>query len=235
MKNLISLIVLVFAVHSLHAQTETVKGHELLINNFKLEVNEYQRMENRFKNLEGDPYYTDNFQKGKIHIQGNKSFTDVELNYNMYSDEFEFVSKGGKIFVLSNLDEVEKVVYNNKTFKHDYYSFGVGKPQKGYLMVLVEGNCSLYKKLESEFKDAEEPETGYDQYKPPRFVDKSPKYFIECKGEDVAQIISSLRRKKFLQEHFKEDRKKLLKWMRENNINLHDEEEKKKYLRHIKQ
>jgi len=233
MKYAISLIVVVLAVQSIQAQQGRTKMHELLIEEFKMEVNDYKRLEDRYENVEGSPFFTEDFQKGKIFISGNKSFTDVELNYNMHSDNFEFIADGGKVFVLSNLEEIEKIVYDNKTFRHMEYSYGVGKPTKGYLLELVNGDCSLYKRVESEFREEEVPKTGYDQYRPPRFVDKSPAYFIKCSDDETAVVISSMRRKKFLKSHFKERRKELLKWMRSNSINLRNEEDMVKFFNHV--
>jgi hypothetical protein len=233
MKNLIVFLIIFFALQAAIGQEPAY----LKLEEFVTEVKSSQRKWEKYENIQGSPYLTDEFKKGKVYIKRGKKIKsiNIDLNYNRYSNEFEFLMSGNRVFVLTNLDKIEKIVYDGKTFKYKEFKYGHGRYKKGYLQELVKGKYSLFKKFETEFKEEEAPASSYDEYKPARFVEKSPDYFMKSKEEGDIKFISTMRRRKFLKDNFNNHWKKLLKWMRENNINLHNEEELISFFKHLNQ
>jgi hypothetical protein len=221
MKKLV-IVVFLFSFGSLYSQLDQTLDKSIRNVGASLKYDE------KIKHIEGSPYFTEDYESGKIELINGKVKEYKKLNYNAYLDRFEYFKKE-KRYIIANPQIVKKINYAGKIFTYHEYVTDENEKKKGFLINLAEGKCNLYKKSIIEFKPAEKAVSGHYRDKPNRFDDHPPKYFLQ-KGENTITEIDSYRKRKFLKLYFKDNQDKFLDYIKEENINLRKEDELKQFI-----
>ncbi len=183
-----------------------------------------------YEEIEGTPYLQKEFSDGILHYADKNKNLKKPLRYNMFTEKFE-MQHGGTTYVLNKDEKVDYIKYLGKKFKLLNYKTEDGIKQKGYLIQLIDGQYPLYKKIKVEYMNAEEPTSGYDTYQPPRFSRLNDDYYMGMSGEVFE--IDSYRKRKFLRLYFKDQKSEFLDYMKDNNINLRNEDELIKFFQYL--
>ncbi|EDP98379.1 hypothetical protein U8527_20490 [Kordia algicida OT-1] len=86
-------------------------------------------------NVKGSPYLNEKYKLAKFFI-GNKSYGNVMMRYNTYSDEIELFTEDGKEMEALMKVENSRLTFEDKTLKLFTYKDEDGYEQQGYFLVL---------------------------------------------------------------------------------------------------
>lgn len=138
----------------------------------------------RSKNLVGTSYIDDEFFPAKV-IKNNKVYA---MRFNAYQDEME-IEKDDKVFGLQKRFDFPIVFLNNNKVYEVFDYDKEGKAEKGFFVVLQEGNeITLLLKETIEFVPEVEAKTGYDKYQPPKLVRAKDRFYIGYKNYTTALL-----------------------------------------------
>lgn len=132
-----------------------------------------------YRLIKGSPYHNDNLVMGRIIIEDDT--LRKYLRYNSYTDEIEYV-ENNKVLALADPQQVSAVFVNGIKYTYESYSKNF-KVNKGFFVVLVDGNCRLLKREIVTFKPEEPPKTSFHQKTPHRFVKQSPDFYYSCPNQ----------------------------------------------------
>jgi len=133
--------------------------------------------------INGSPYTEDLYKMGIASVNGKK--IRLLMRFDAYNDQIEMVDKKQKSFNLLKKKDID-AQFEGKTYKVvDFRDHG--ETSLVYVNPLNEGQVVLYFKPRKVFVQAQKPETGYDDYQPPRYKDDNI-YLIQRKGEPAEEI-----------------------------------------------
>tara|TARA_R110000764_G_scaffold2541_2_gene10615 strand:- start:36 stop:725 length:690 start_codon:yes stop_codon:yes gene_type:complete len=163
--------------------------------------------------IDGSPYMNEIFKKGKTIING-KHTSDALMRYDAYRDAIEIKNENDVARTLlrrSNIvADIDGTIYMVREYRES------GENKLGYFNPLNEGYARLLKKPKKIFVQAENPENGYDTFKPAKYQDISM-YYIQ-KGDEPA-IETKLSKRKILS--FLDDSSEILKqYIKKNELNM---------------
>ena len=163
--------------------------------------------------IDGSPYMNEIFKKGKTIING-KHTSDALMRYDAYRDAIEIKNENDIARTLlrrSNIvADIDGTIYMVREYRES------GENKLGYFNPLNEGYARLLKKPKKIFVQAENPENGYDTFKPAKYQDISM-YYIQ-KGDEPA-IETKLSKRKILS--FLDDSSEILKqYIKKNELNM---------------
>lgn len=162
--------------------------------------------------IEGSPYFNDDFLKGTIYTTSKTKYTDLDLRYNIYNNQLEFKTPDGQVQGMATPEIIEFVELGE--YKFVYAPFYVSKKiYRGFFEVIEEGKATLYSRAEVTFKKAEEP-GAYKEAEPAKFVRNPDIYYIRF-GQDGAKRIS---KKKDLLEVFPDFKKETSAFIKKNKV-----------------
>ncbi|SEL51430.1 hypothetical protein SAMN04488008_10484 [Maribacter orientalis] len=163
--------------------------------------------------IDGSPYMNEIFKKGKTIING-KHTSDALMRYDAYRDAIEIKNENDVARTLlrrSNIvADIDGTIYMVREYRES------GENKLGYFNPLNEGYARLLKKPKKIFVQAENPENGYDKFKPAKYQDISM-YYMQ-KGDEPA-IETKLSKRKILS--FLDDSSEILKqYIKKNELNM---------------
>lgn len=166
--------------------------------------------------IDGSPYMNEIFKKGKTIING-KHTSDALMRYDAYRDAIEIKNENDVARTLlrrSNIvADIDGTIYMVREYRES------GENKLGYFNPLNEGYARLLKKPKKIFVQAENPENGYDTFKPAKYQDNSM-YYMQ-KGDEPA-IETKLSKRKILS--FLDDSSEILKqYIKKNELNMQSE------------
>ncbi|HUS85651.1 MAG TPA: hypothetical protein VMW76_00295 [Bacteroidales bacterium] len=135
--------------------------------------------------LSGTPYLNPVYSPGQFVTGDNKTFVDIPLRYNVYSDNFEF-ERANESLILDPGKYALRVTLNDDLFIYTAYPVP-GGTRNGYLEVLVEGNVTLYKRHKIIYEPPK-PEAAYQDAQPGRFREVSPDYYLRIGEGELSDI-----------------------------------------------
>ena len=226
-KILVILSLTLFAMVTFAQQTDLTSINQILQRKHYDMMSERDLLE---EDIEGSPYLTEPYIPSRVFIKDQKEPIAAKLRFNAYSEEFEF-TQGGHRFVISNMEQIDSIEYQNQDFIYTTYTNESGRSREGFLARLQNGSCPLYKIYSIEFYKAEPPKSGYDKFKPARFESKTSKYCIRLKDDPHPKIIKSFRRNKFV-EYFGSRKKELKQYVKYENLRLWREEDLMQFITH---
>lgn len=162
--------------------------------------------------IEGSPFFNDDFIKGTIFTTSKFQYVDVPLRYNIYNDNMEFKTSEDQVMAIAAPEIVVKIQLGNDVMAYIPYS-NVKKIRRGFFRLIEEGNASLYARAEVLYKDAEEP-GAYKEAAPARFIRKPDKYYIRI-GLEQARLVSN---KKELLEAFPDYQEEISSFVKKNKV-----------------
>lgn len=171
--------------------------------------------------IEGSPYFTQEFISGSVFTSSKVQYQDVPLRYNIYNDEMQFKSPDGAIFAIDAPEIIEKVTFGNYTMEYIPY-VNSKKIRRGFFILLEEGNAKLYARPNIEYK-APEPAAPYKEPEPAKFIEKPQTYYIRI-GMEAAQKLES---KKDVEAVFPDHQKEIADFIKKNKVKHRDEDKLK--------
>jgi hypothetical protein len=235
MKKITSILLLALIALGTIAQESDLTGINQLLQEKQYDMMQYN--EQMLKKIEGTPYLSEEFLSSRVYLKENNKPLKAKLKYNAHTDNFEF-QQGGRLFVLDNVEGIDSIRYMDKTFisttyvKKERGLFGSSTSKKeGFLAELVNGPCSLFKIYSVRFHEEDPPDTGYDEYQPPRFEEENPVYCLKLQDYQHPRVINSFRKRKIL-EKFEDYKKEMEKYVDNQNLNLREESDLVKLIGH---
>jgi len=163
--------------------------------------------------IEGSPYMNEIFKKGKTIING-KHTSNALMRYDAYRDAIEIKNENDIARTLLRRNNIVADIDGTIYMVMEYRESSDIK--LGYFNPLNEGYARLLKKPKKIFIQAENPENGYDTFKPAKYQDISM-YYMQ-KGDSPA-IETNLSKRKILS--FLDDSSEILKqYIKKNELNM---------------
>lgn len=167
----------------------------------------------------GSPYVNDEFEEGKVYVNGDVSLQNL-MRYNAYNSEIEiYVGEKEYAPLLKRAYIIAKI--GDRTFKMVPFITDKGLQRVGYFNPLNEGNTVLLFKPEVRLRQGKIPDTNYDRYRPPTYIDVSS-YYIK-KGEAPAE--KTHLSKKWVLKNLGDKKKELQEYISNNKLSLRKEKD----------
>ncbi len=169
----------------------------------------------RLGNINGSPYFEENFKKGIIQLNGKPQKEIVYLRYNAFSDEIEmtpheFQYKTDQAIIKDK--EVSCVIEADTYVYLPFINKFSGLPKIGYLIEKYRGDTyNLYLNKTKVYLEATQARTGLERSFPARFTDDLTYYYNKNGNTPRAVKLS----KSKLIELF-EDTDRAKKYLKEN-------------------
>lgn len=136
---------------------------------------------------EGTPYLYEEYIPGDILMTDGRSFFNIPLRYNTYSNHFEFKNDSTSMEI-GNSPDIALIRINSKEFIYSDFHF-LGRKETGYLERLVNGSYSLFLLHRTILRKAQEG-GAYQEAKKPTFVSQRPDYLIGSPNGKVIKVNS---------------------------------------------
>ena len=108
------------------------------------------------KIVEGTPYFSDEWMKGNVVMNGEKQFTGIYLKLDLYNNEVHYRDpKGNELVAITPIqriilfDSTAQLVFN---FVNGEYINANGH-LKGWYQLLAEGKASVFKQIEKQMNE----------------------------------------------------------------------------------
>ena len=168
----------------------------------------------------GSPYLVhDLFKPGAVFMKGEKQM-DGEFRFNAYKGELEISKSETKYSVVLKRSYIS-VKIENTLYQLLPYKDIQDRVKVAYFNPENKGEVQLLFKPEVKLKRGRTPQTGYDRYVPPKYMDAS-NYYVKV-GDEPA-IKTGLKKKKIL-KLLKNHKDKVSDFIEENNLNLRKKED----------
>ncbi|WP_320112962.1 hypothetical protein [Draconibacterium orientale] len=162
--------------------------------------------------IEGSPYFNDEFIKGSIFTYQKIQYNDIPLRYNIYNDEMEFQTPNNQVLSIAAPEIVDKAVLGENTFSNIPYALG-NKVKRAYFILLTEGKLSLYARPEVLYKKPKKA-AAYSEPEPAKFEKRPDTYYLRLNQQAAVRIES----KKDLQNFFTDHQNKMESFIKKNKI-----------------
>ena len=174
----------------------------------------------------GSPYINEYFLQAQIDADEN-----VNVRYNAHKDEMEY-TKDNQTYILFPIANKSVVTIKSPLKKYFYLDYKDGKNFKtGYLVeVFNSDKYNVYKKEIIKFTPGVAPKTSYDRQTPDQYRQSKDEFYIQIDGNDIVNLPSN---KKNFAKLFGENEKLVATYLKENDVNLNDENSIKKIFQYI--
>ena len=166
----------------------------------------------------GSPYLQQMFTAAQVENIEQKTY----MRYNIFNDEFEFISSRKDTLVLDKIEDFGTVTFLgvNKKYKLTSYTNPKNKLTYGYLIELHEKNgYALYTKENIDFYEEKKARTSLEKDMPARFAKAEDTYFLKNKDKGVSEFPDG---KKGLLKLFPEKKTKIETFVKDNKISFSD-------------
>ncbi|NER14302.1 hypothetical protein GWK08_12690 [Leptobacterium flavescens] len=175
----------------------------------------------------GTAYMEEDFKPGNIYFN-NEDKGAYMLRYNIFSEEFETLEADGSNSIVLKTSEV-KVNMDGKNYIFKYY-LNNDRKEFGYFQVIKEyGTITLLRKYRKLVQEGKRAITSFDVTRPNRLVDRED-YFIMINDNEIFQIKESNNK---LSRAFKSRGVNLKPYLKENELNVRNEEDLLKALSYV--
>ncbi len=169
----------------------------------------------------GEPssLYFNDWTAGKVVLKDNTVYEDWLLRYNIYNQQMQFINEDDTS-ALGNPDEILSITIDDHTFLFDEFICENNVKRKGYLELLVDGNCKLYlhRCISHRYVDVC-AEPGAEYVKEEFYMTK--RYFM-AENSEPALILPE--KKKELISMLDDENKDIKSYIKDNKIKLCNEE-----------
>ena len=210
-------VLAVLCLTGLHAQHNRLELPTAYIRNESLGNNQLPQ------NVEGSPYYDENFRSGQIRI-GDTAYAAL-LRYNAFTDEIE-MQEGGQVRELFKRDYISARIGDTEYAIRTYDD--KGGQRQGYFRILTQGKAELLLRMTKDLQEGREATTSYGKDQPPRFTETSD-YYLVSEGKAARKVRL---RKKELQESFPEKWGELEAYGKQNGLDLKTERDVIRLVQH---
>lgn len=165
----------------------------------------------------GSPYLEEEFKYGRVYAYDSLQIKG-EMRYNAYKSEIEVAEKDDSYFSLLKRPYIT-VQIEDDWFKMLPYKDENDLDRVAYFNPLNQGEAVLLFKPEVKLRRGRVPNTSYDRYVPPTYLDISS-YYIKL-GEEPARKIRL--KKKDLLQALKAKKEAVVEYVKENDLKLNRE------------
>ncbi|WP_338871800.1 hypothetical protein WBJ53_26340 [Spirosoma sp. SC4-14] len=135
------------------------------------------KIDHRYEGLKGTPYFLPQWTQGEIDMVNGQHYTDVPIKFDAFRQYLILLrNRAGQDSIVVNSDQVKSFQLNSPTgqtylFKHlPNLKTDDESLKEGYLLVLYQGETSLFKRITKTFKaaDYKDPysnDVRYDSFK----------------------------------------------------------------------
>lgn len=169
---------------------------------------------------QGSPYTQPVFAKANV----PKIKVDAFMRYNVYKDEFEFITPKNDTLILDKVEDFDRVVFTGLNRKYDLVPYTVGKKlEYGYLLNLYEKNgLTLYKKERIGFVEAKVAKTSLEVSMPAKYNKLGDVFFLKNNASGTTEFPDS---KKALIKMFPEKKDAIENFFKANKIDFENEKD----------
>ena len=211
-------VLVVFVSHSVYSQISTSKS-------VNVNLDEMMRGSmligpDRYVNVKGDPFITEEFQVGEVIHLDSTITRDVPMRLNHHTDEIEF-KMDGKILVFAMPRKINYVTFGHRSFS--FFDFvQQKKTSAGYFEVLAWGDCKLLLRRNTIIKREELPPSDLSGGNFKDYFRTIEEYYLKKGGKSATQIQRS---KKSILKTLGDHQDELENFIEENKLKLKSEED----------
>jgi len=181
----------------------------------------------RLKENLGTPssIYFNDWTVGRVVLTDNTVYNDWLLRYNIYNQQMQFIHNSDTS-AFGKPEEISSITINQHTFVFQEFECENNTKRKGYLELLVDGNCKLYVHRCIAYRYVEEcPEPGSGFLTQEYYMAK--RYFI---SEDDGSIVFLPEKKKEIIDILDDENAEIKQYIKENKIKLCNEDDLKELI-----
>jgi len=164
------------------------------------------------KIVDGTPYFSDEWMKGNVVINGDKQFTGVYLKLDLYNNEVHYRDvKGSELVAVTPIqrlilfDSSSQLVFN---FVNGAY-INTTSHAKGWYQLLTEGKVSVFKQIKKQMNENK----PYGSATIERSVSTSFQYFALSEGNLI-----QIKKCKEIPDVLSDKKDELSKYIKTNNL-----------------
>lgn len=176
--------------------------------------------------IQGSPYLQKTFALAQVEKVTQKYY----MRYNVYGDEFEFITPQNDTLILDKIKDFDKITFvgNNKKYVlTDYLNFAK-KNIHGYLIMLHnKGPYTLFLKENISYYDGKVAKTSMERDMPARYVPAESTYYLKNNEQGIVEFPEN---KKQLLKLFPEKKTEIENFLKEQNITFDEEYNKIKII-----
>lgn len=165
------------------------------------------------KVVEGSPYFSDDWMKGKLVLSGGSMYDSLRLRLDLLANELQYISREGQEMIATT--PVLAITLNDSSSGEQYHFvnsqlFVMPKTMgPGWYQLLVNGKVSLYKKLSKDIVETK----PYGSATVEQTIRTSGQYFIVTNN-----LVTRVKKLKDLPDLLKERKDDLAKFISINNL-----------------
>ncbi|WP_430411585.1 hypothetical protein [Kordia sp.] len=180
-------------------------------------------------NVKGSPYLYEQYKVGTFFI-GDKSYGQVLMRLNTYSDEIELLPEEGQETEALMKVTNSKVTFENKTLKVYTYNDDDGYEKQGYFLVLSDHkNVSLLFRKKCVFSPNEKAPTANQANRAAKFT-QYDRYYIVKEGNKPVEVQP---KKKAVIKLFPEKTDEIKSYIKSEKLKLKNQEDFAKLITYI--
>lgn len=164
-----------------------------------------------YSEVNGSPYFEEDFMKGKIVLNSGKAY-EGPMRLNQYTEMVEIKTDDGTIFTIQEADEISYIMIGNRKFVYR------PDPEDLYHTIamesLYEGDFSLFQLRSTRFQAAE-PAQAYSDSQPARFIRNNDRFFLLH-----ADGYSEIKSKKSLLNILEDKKEEMKSYIRTENLDV---------------
>lgn len=173
-------------------------------------------------NVNGSPYWNDDFKKGIVHLKSKDNSTSGFLRYRIFDDVFEYkeaLNSSDETYVLDHSRDVEMTLEGNTfVWLMNLPAAGEGQSMKeGYALILERGedenDVTLYKRFKLIYTPAEAKSNSYEM--PNKAQLKGDSYYMVGINDNLVMANPS---KKKATDAFPDHKAELQKYIKDNKL-----------------
>lgn len=184
--------------------------------------NSGEKVSLNYNDIKGSPYVNDQFEKGYVFVVANENAQNLQLRYNAYSDDVEYL-QGVKAYTFINPELIKKINFSGTTYVYRLLKTSKESKNGGFFAVLFsDRDLKLLKKQSVGFLPAKEAASSYEKNKPASFSKVKETYFLEFEKEKPLELPSV---KKKVIQIFEAKGFQVKDFMKKEKINVKEEED----------
>lgn len=165
-----------------------------------------------YSDIEGSPYYSDEFVKSDIYFKDGNVKHDVYIRLNLYKNNIEF-KLGSDYYILVKLDQVAKIIFLNTEFV--FISKSIDNTNVGFYKVNLSGKNQILTRLSVEFTDAKVANNSYSEGTQPKFGKVKERQVVQLECEKLLYF----KNKKQFYAAFSSDSLFIIDFIEKENLN----------------
>ena len=178
--------------------------------------------------IAGNPYLNRNFKGGKLISRYNMKFPVVPLRYNIFTDNIEYKSIDGNVYVLEGQNKIKFYKIGDTTLIYSPYYKNKDKLASGYFQVLVQGNTKALIKYTIYLLQAH-PTQPYKPAEPARYSEVIKSFYLKVDSSAAVPVS----RAKTILHLFPKHKNQLNQYIRDKDLHIRKQADFVKLVKYI--